>query len=56
MGAGASFPIGAQQFPSLDKITEVGENARISYAASAMQGHRGAMTDAVSILLVITII
>nr|CAB3447178.1 unnamed protein product [Digitaria exilis] len=51
MGAGASFPIGGQQFPSLEKITEGGENIRISYSASAMQGHRGAMTDAVSILL-----
>ncbi|KAF8693723.1 hypothetical protein HU200_039140 [Digitaria exilis] len=46
MGAGASFPIGGQQFPSLEKITEGGENIRISYSASAMQGHRGAMTDA----------
>uniref|UniRef100_K3YTJ4 protein-serine/threonine phosphatase n=1 Tax=Setaria italica TaxID=4555 RepID=K3YTJ4_SETIT len=45
---GASF---SQPFPSLDKCTKGGENDRISYATSAMQGRAETMTDAVSILL-----
>lgn len=50
---GASF---SQPFPSLDKCTKGGENDRISYATSAMQGRAETMTDAVSILLVLKII